>query len=252
MTATVTASNTHTLSATPTLTWTNTNTATPSTTPTITLTFTLTATPNAFATPGCGLQVVNIFDDRGELIATLCGNTVFASGSTYSASLSSFVPNASGLGGAITIYLNNQPIAVWNGLDTKGQLVPNGFYHFSIIETTSGGNNIFLARDAFIDDDTGTGLLLSARPNLAHLGDTVTIFASFSGNPPDSTGKIKIYDLAGELLKTLSLVNGMTNWDLKNQSGNKVGTGLYLVVFDGNDPATGNPIRKAVKIMFIH
>jgi flagellar hook assembly protein FlgD len=196
--------------------------------------------------------VVNIFDDRGELIASLCGNSVFASESTYSASLSSFVPNASGLGGTITIYLNNQPIAVWNGLDTKGQLVPSGFYHFSIIETTPEGNKVVLARDAFIDDETGIGLLLSARPNLAHTGDTVTIFASFSGNPPDSNDKVKIYDLAGELLKTLSLVNGMTNWDLRNKSGNQVGTGLYLVVFDGNNPTTGNTIRKAVKIMFIH
>ena len=196
---------------------------------------------------------MNVFDDRGELIVSLCGNTVFPSGSSYSASLSLFIPSPSGLGGAITIYLNNQPIAVWNALDAKGHLVPNGFYHFTIVENTPEGTTVVLARDAFIDAETGaSGLQLSARPNRAHTGDTVTILASFSGTAPDSQSKIKVYDIAGELLKTLDLSNGTATWDLSNQTGQAVGTGLYLAVFDGTDPGSGNPVRKAVKIMYIH
>lgn len=217
------------------------------------MTPTITLTPNSTSTPACGQQVVNVFDERGELIATLCGNILFPNGSVYSATLSSFVPSPSGLGGTITIYLNNKPVAVWNGLDSKGQLVPNGFYHFTIVENLPGGNTVVLARDAFIDAESGTrGLQISARPNLAHPGDTVTILASFSGTPPDAQSKIKIYDIAGELLATRSLSNGAASWDLRNLTGQEVGTGLYLVVFDGNDPVSGTPVRKAVKIILIH
>jgi hypothetical protein len=197
--------------------------------------------------------VVNVFDDRGELVANLCGNTTFPAGSTYSATLSAFVPSPSGLGGAITIYINSQPVAVWNGLDTKGQLVPNGFYHFSIVENTPDGNKVVMARDAFIATETGTsGLQMSARPNVAHTGDLVTILASFSGTPPDSQSKIRIYDVAGELLNTLSIMNGTATWNLKNQAGDILGTGVYFAVFDGNDPVSGNPVRKSVKVSFIH
>jgi hypothetical protein len=196
---------------------------------------------------------VNVFDDRGELVATLCGNATFPKGSSYSSALSSFVPNPSGLGGAITIYLNNQAIAVWNALNSKGQVVPNGFYHFTIIETTLDGNTVVMAHDAYIATETGAaGLQLTARPNLAHPGDLVLILVSLSGNTPDSLSKIKIYDVAGELLKTLSLVNGATSWNLRNQTGDEVGAGVYLAVFEGTDPASGNPVRKAVKIMYIH
>jgi hypothetical protein len=197
--------------------------------------------------------LVNVFDERGELIATLCGNVQFASGSAYSAALSAFVPSASGLGGAITIFINNQPVAVWNAVGSNGQLVPNGFYHFTIIENTADGNKVVLARDAYINDQIGSaGLQFSAIPNLVHPGDQVTILASFAGSTPDSQSRIKIYDMAGELIQTLALNNSMTTWNLTNTAGQVIGTGLYFAVFDGNDPSSGNPVRKAVKIMFVH
>jgi hypothetical protein len=197
--------------------------------------------------------VVNIYDDRGEKVATLCGNVFFTMGSTYSASLSSFVPSVSGLGGSITIYLNNQPIAVWNAVESNGQLVPNGFYHFKITENAPEGITLILERDAFIESVTGAGeLQMSARPNIVHPGETVTILASYSGNPPDGKSKIRIYDMAGELLETLSLLDGIATWDLKNPSGREVGTGLYLAAFDGNDPVTGSPEHKVIKILYIH
>ena len=187
------------------------------------------------------------------MVATLCGNILFPAGTAYSATLSSFVPSTSGLGGTITIYLNNQIVAVWNGLDTHGQLVPNGFYHFKIIQNTPEGNTVVLERDAYIAAETGAGgLQMSARPNIAHPGDTVTILASFSGVSPDSQCKIKIYDMAGELLETLNLSNGTATWDLRNAQDQELGTGLYLVAFDGKDPVWGNPVRKAVKFLFSH
>jgi hypothetical protein len=196
---------------------------------------------------------VQILDDRGELVTTLCGNILFPAGTAYSASLSSFAPSPSGLGGAITIFLNNQVVAAWNGMSSNGHLVPNGFYHFKITENSTDGSIVILARDAFIAAETGSGgLQMSARPNITHPGDTVTILASFSGTPPDSQCKIKIYDMTGELLETLSLSNGTAAWNLRNQQGQELGTGLYLAVFDGKDPVSGNPIHQVAKILFIH
>ena len=138
------------------------------------------------------------------------------------------------------------------GLTRSGRWL-NGFYHFTIIENPLQGPTVTLARDAFITTETGsTGLHLTAFPNPAHPGDIVTILASFAGNSPDSQSKIKIYDVAGELIKTLRLSNSTASWNLRNQLGLEVGTGVYIAVFDGNDPATGNPVRKTIKIMGIH
>jgi hypothetical protein len=126
----------------------NTSTLTPTATQTVTsvntTTQTPTGTPNGSSTPACGLQVVQILDDRGELVTTLCGNILFPAGTAYSASLSSFAPSPSALGGAITIYLDNQVVAVWNGMSSNGHLVPNGFYHFKITENATDGSIVIL------------------------------------------------------------------------------------------------------------
>jgi hypothetical protein len=57
---------------------------------------------------------------------------------------------------------------------------------------------------------------------------------TFDRMPPNST--VKIYTVSGRFVKTLSAPAGSVSWDLKNDSGDNVGSGLYIyIISDGSN-----------------
>ena len=54
------------------------------------------------------------------------------------------------------------------------------------------------------------------------------------GHPTDPSGRlteqatIKIYTIAGELVRTIEGVNGQATWDINNESGKRVASGVYV------------------------
>jgi hypothetical protein len=222
-------------------------------TPTITATATVSNTPNASLTPSCGQQVVNIYDERGEKVATVCGNVSFPAGTNFTMTLSSFSQNPNGPGGTISIFLNGQWITTWNAAKDDGSFVPNAFYHFVLQENTGNGNTIQIERDAFISTYHGEAVAFVGLPNVARAGDTVKFTASFAGTPGTSQSKIKIYSMDGELLQTLDLDGtGSATWDLKNAEGSPVASGLYIALLDGVDPTSGQGLTKTIKLLVTH
>lgn len=185
-------------------------------------------------------------------MASVCGSAVFPNGTNFSMALSTFVPNPNGPGGTISIYLNGQLIATWNVTNTAGNLVPNGFYQFLLLETTSDGNTIQLERDAFISTYHGEQVSLLVLPNVAHPGDILKFIASFAGIPADNQSKIKIYTTAGELVQTLGISAGTASWDLRNINNFTVVSGVYIAVLDGIDPAGGQKLSQVKKILVTH
>jgi flagellar hook assembly protein FlgD len=167
--------------------------------------------------------------------------------------LSSFTANPSGTGGSIKVYLNGQLIGDWNGLDTTGTPVPNGFYHFVLEEHDQSGNIVILARDAYIDTNGNQpAIQFVAIPNAARTGDTVQFFASFAGISADGQSTIKIYSVAGEWIKTLTFANGKTTWDTTNNGLQQVASGVYLAVLEGVDPTSQVKAHKIIKVMVLH
>lgn len=167
-------------------------------------------------------------------------------------SLSNFVPNPNGPGGTISIYLSGQIVATWNGTKDNGDLIPNGFYHFVLVEHLGDGNTVQLERDAFISTYHGEAISLVAWPNITHPGQTVTFNASFAGTPVDSQSKMKIYSADGELVQTIAFTTGTALWNAKNLSGQMVASGVYLAVLDGVDPLSGQSLTKVVKVLVTH
>lgn len=166
--------------------------------------------------------------------------------------LSNFVPNPNGPGGTITVFLNGQTVGTWNATTDSGEWVPNGFYHFVLVEHASDGSTVQMERDAFISTFHGESMALVAAPNMVHSGDSVNFNASFAGTPADSQSKIKIYATNGELVRTLILSFGTASWDLRNNHGQAVGSGIYIAVLDGIDPASGQSLNKIIKVLVTH
>jgi hypothetical protein len=204
------------------------------------------------STPSGGLVVVRIFDERGELVATVNGSGAFANTTSFAMALSAFEPNSNGSGGSISILLNGQVIALWTAIDSNGNMVPNGFYHLSIIETGNNGSVIQLGRVAYIETNHGGAVQLLVMPNIGRIGQTIQIAASFAGLPADQQSAIKIYTIAGERILTLSIHSGSASWNLTNNNGQPVAAGLYLVVLDGVDPVSGQSLRKTEKLLILH
>ena len=196
--------------------------------------------------------MVKIYDERGEKVASICGNAVFANGTAFSMVLTSFIPNPNGPGGTISVELNGQVIATWDVTDMNGQLVPNSYYHFVLLETTPDGNTVQLERDAFIATYHGEAVSLLAWPNTGKPGDTIKFTATFAGIAADNQSTIKVYTTSGELVRIAPLSGGTATWDLTNLNGRQVSSGIYIAVLDGKDPASGQKLMKTVKILVTH
>ncbi len=241
----------------PTLTYTRTITFT--FTPTVTPTNTMTPTPTGSSTqtysptPNCQAEIVKIFDSRGELVRTICGADPFTNPASIVLGLSNFMPDKSGLGGQVTIYLNGVVIAVWDVKDSAGILVPNGYYQVLVEQNNPGGNQLSVSKDIYVGPNFLTSAAqLTAWPNVARPGTTVLFTAMIEGNLAGGKSVIKVYALTGELVNSLPISNGQAHWDLSDSSKVSVASGLYLAVLDGNgDTVTQTPVRKIVKVIVL-
>ncbi len=165
--------------------------------------------------------------------------------------VSNFISDNNGKGGSVTLTVNGQAVAVWNGLGPNGQTVPNGYYHFVLQETIAGGNPIILSRDAYIGGISAEPVLFTAKPNLLRGGGMLQLSATSSGFALAVQAEAKVYSLSGELIRDLPLVKGSAVWDTRNQKGQESASGLYLVVLDWKNPVNGARTKRSLKVLII-
>jgi hypothetical protein len=195
---------------------------------------------------------VDIFDERGELIRTLCGTVSALPSGPITFTVSKFTPNSTGLGGTLVFYVNGQAIATWDATDKNGKLVSNSFYHLILRQKFTDGTSASRERDIFVSSNNQSSTAqLFASPNIAQTGDTVRLSASFGVNVADGRSMLKLYTVSGELVRTLTLSAGQASWDLTNAQGQAVSSGVYLIVLDGVDVNTGNPASKVIKVLVL-
>ena len=117
-----------------------------------------------------------------------------------------------------------------------------------------------------VNDHTGEVFIGTVKGLISYMGEATAGKANFSDvyvypNPVredyfgdivitglmDDT-EVKITDISGNLVCQTSSLGGQAVWDGKNLRGNRVGTGVYLVL--GNDPSGEQTF--VAKILFIH
>jgi hypothetical protein len=238
-TVTSTYSSTSTETATSTATQTFTVTATPSDTPTATgtPTVTLTATPSSTITPSYTVSPtytpmapfrvkLEVFNSAGELVNTLATDmAVFAQPTGMQGSQPSFVPDAGGVG-TFTISGSNVQSS-WDGTSTSGQRVQSGAYEVLATITDSFGHETeFNTTLNVIRQDTTVKVEIynSAGELVKHFTEQANGTASTSQIGPLSSKMTSETDL---------LINWGGNspekWDGRNDSGQMVQSGQYLV-----------------------
>lgn len=82
--------------------------------------------------------------------------------------------------------------------------------------------------------------------------NSINHFVTFNNLPPTVT--IRIFNLAGQLVRTLEKTNNsdqFMRWDLQNQTALPVASGMYIAYVEGVVPASGEKISKVVKFAVI-
>ncbi len=198
---------------------------------------------------------VNIFNSAGELVQTITapynGNgQVSLDVSNTNGNKNYVLPVGKGAPPITISYTSTAAPLSWDGKNSQGNYVQNGVYEVQLVVKTGQGSTVITSKSITILNEGNTDVLgtVKSLPN-PYSGDTTTPLI-FTWQPSaGGTIKIKIYNIAGELVRTLAgdLGAASINWDLKGVGGEKVSSGTYICVVEGVDNI-GNKTRKIVKI----
>lgn len=190
--------------------------------------------------------IVEIFDSTGRLVAVLNDEMVAAV-----VALRSLAEGRSDVrvrtGGFVPVELTSGKVLKWDTRDLDGVPVSSGFYTVRVTSVLSDGR----------------ANVCSATFALSRLQDDVIVSANVVPNPsrevawlvcslasPGVVVEVKVYNVAGELVRSEAMGPGMRScrWDLRNSAGLRVANGLYVVVLDAWDPATGAREKTMLKL----
>ena len=136
----------------------------------------------------------------------------------------------------------------WDGRDNKGQLVLTGEYTIQLL---------IYQKDGSVNQDWGQ-LAVAARqggvvsghawPNPAR--DTVHLSLSV---PVGSALDVRLYDVAGELVRDIKQVKEPTDaiLALVSSSGRPLSSGIYIVTVDIREPGKASLERLTIKLMVV-
>jgi len=120
-------------------------------------------------------------------------------------------------------------------------LTPNTLYHYRVKSKDASSNLLTSADYTFSTVSTLNQVAGKAYPNPCDLSKG-NINLTFSGN---SGGEIKIYNMSGDLVKTLVCASSPVQWDGKNEAGENAARGIYLAKIKSND---GTTVTKKIAI----
>jgi len=150
-------------------------------------------------------------------------------------------------GEGISIVLSDGTRLSWDTRNAGGGFVPNGFYTITVTSTMPDGR-VKTASDTFALVRPYEKLILSAAlvPNPAREG----VWMAWKLSNPLAAVRLKIYNLAGELLLKEEPVEGAASyrWNLRNLQGTRVVAGLYIVVIEASDPIMGRDDRRLLRL----
>ncbi len=198
---------------------------------------------------------VNIFNSAGELVQTIItpynGSDQVSLSISNTNGISNYVLPVGKGSPLITIgYTSSNPPLTWDGKNSQGDYLQSGVYEVQLVLKTKSGFSVVASKSITILDEGSSDVLGTVKtlPN-PYTGDTSTPLV-FTWQPSaNGVIKIKIYNIAGELVRTLvgDLGAASINWDLKSVGGQTVSSGTYICVVEGAD-TTGNKTRKIVKL----
>ena len=196
-------------------------------------------------------MTVNVYNEAGEIVAHLLTQTTDAPGTVISSvSLSTDVvqPHGSGSDSQVVIKTGSgQVLAVWNGCNDQGQALAGGTYYIEIDDQTGVGDDSEITEPVAVLAPSGNGGVMVAEPNEVPLSQPLVLFTD--NDTTSVTLKVSVYDLDGELVKTLVGAPGsnQATWD-----SSYVASGFYIARVSAFDSANQARGQKILRILVVH
>jgi len=182
------------------------------------------------------VQIV-IYDSTGQIVRTLPTTKDTDIVHNFTFSESPFIADGSSLLNIID--MNGNIIGQWNGRDDNGNMVYPGTYRVKV--TTN--NEYFVIEDiAVVAEDSLEAAVVQVR----YSKDSIEFFIGAQAY----WQKVKIYNIDGELIKTLYPADGATSavWDMTTAGGARSSNGIYIAVIELKNTTTGNSVRRIAKL----
>jgi len=146
----------------------------------------------------------------------------------------------------LRIWADNVFEVSWNGMNEQRQLIASGQYYIQAVSTDRLENRTVVTRPVTVLT-VAVNVLSGTRlsPNPAR--DTVQIWARV--RIAGAAVNAKVYNVAGELVAKLDFRGAeVATWNLTNHNGEKLSSGVYLVVILAADPQSGQVERQVLKL----
>jgi uncharacterized repeat protein (TIGR01451 family) len=137
--------------------------------------------------------------------------------------------------GEVVVTLSTGATLVWDGRNDQGQVVTNGHYELEVHMINGKGAESVISKGILVQNDNQGPGKVYAKPNILNKGNyttTITLNTTMS-----LTLKVRVYDVAGELIKT---IEGSMGQGTATLDANGLASGLYFAVVDLTDSATGH------------
>jgi flagellar hook assembly protein FlgD len=187
--------------------------------------------------------VLKILDSAGTLVRTLDETHILQVVNDFN--LSSDILEADGRA-TLRIWADGLFDNLWDGTDENNKLVASGQYYIVTTSTdrinrTTTVTKAVTVQRALIQVVDG----MRVSPNPAR--DTVQLWAR--SRIAGAEVNAHVYTVTGELVAKLTFGNSdVVTWDMTNRSGERLASGVYLIVILAKDPETGQTQRRIIKL----
>jgi hypothetical protein len=194
---------------------------------------------------------VNVFNEAGEIVRHLYGyaddpEKLSTMDVDFSTNLLQPTEGTPVPGGTNVVYITSSTgmSLEWDGRSDSGAIVSNGHYDIEVHYVDGKGGESAVTRGIVVQSTNERGETVYAQPNVLVDGQTTTTVKIDSTRA--YTLKVQLYDVAGELIKTVTGVDG-TNGTLLDVKG--LASGLYIAVVELKDTDGKYAGRKITKIV---
>jgi len=208
---------------------------------------TMTPTPTLIPTEVLSVRFkLVVIDSAGRRVRTLSEHMIIQPVNDFNLSQNTLAADGRN---QIRLWENEIFDTTWNGSNENNKLVASGTYFIKAISTDRLEQET-IATKAITLDRPSIKLITQSRlsPNPAR--DHVVIWAR--SMMADVEIKAHVYSVIGELVAKLEFDNlDSLNWNIVNESGERIASGIYLVVLMARDPVTGQVERKISKLAVV-
>jgi hypothetical protein len=197
---------------------------------------------------------VNVFNEAGEIVRHLYGyaddpENLSSVEVDFSTSVLQPTQGTPVPGGTSVVYITSSTgiNLQWDGRSDSGAIVTNGQYFIEVYYSDGKGGDTSVTRGIVVQSANERGEKVTAQPNLLTEGQTTTTVKVDSARA--YTLRVRLYDVAGELIETVTGEVGAKEalLDVKGLS-----SGLYIAAVELVDKDGKFAGRQIVKIVIRH